>query len=167
MTKRILFPVRSPIHKPVRLPGVITPGEITKARRAPITHAYKVAKRDPEPKFPQAQEIWGWYVRCHERGAIFPERTPFTEGGNPVWPEWAWVGALADAVSLSIGRTIGVGQMGAFVSWAFPDVEAKTKMIVTKSPRGLVIYRRSYTMYRIGPFRKQRLPFPSDILDPR
>lgn len=118
------------------------------------------APAPPPPGPPGARAVlWRWWCTCHGAGAVLPPSRGYGEhvqGGTEEWPEWASVTILADAASVHSGVDINTSVMGTFIRAALPDIKFKHRLIEERK-RGILVRRRTHTMYQIGPFRENPL----------
>lgn len=141
-----------------RMPGVVTPGELNRGRRAPATaHVYPhlhVPYIAPGPRGGAGDRrtaLWGYYYSCHRDSAL---PCPAARAGD-VWPEWVYIGDFAEAIARGAKVRWSLWEAGRFLRGVMPNVETKAVTIVERNKRGRVTYHQTKILYRVGPFRYQ------------
>lgn len=149
-----------PLPPSRKILGVVTPLELNLPRRVglpPVARPMLYARRAPAPPHGGGRDrriaMWRYYMACHAAGAL-----PCPPAGPEGWPEWAYIGDLAEMLARGTQQHVSIPLAAVFFRCAMPDVETKPKEIVDRTKRGMVRYRESKTLYRVGPYKYMPLP---------
>lgn len=143
---------RVPLRPPKRMPGVITRAMLVGRHSLPRMAPPRPLPRQPVP----SSGVWRWWCASHaaRRLLCLPAST---ETPPEPWPDWVWVGELAEAASRYLDENISKQRVGRFLMDTLPDIERDQRIYERRTGRGTLIRRYHWTMYRVGPFRDRSL----------